>query len=90
MEIDKAIGASEDKRLKTKYNNAIFVIKRALALYSSVSLHLSHVFDLQIHFLEICPIKLCFGVFVFDLLLDNLNSVDVILTLKIWKNISIS
>ncbi|KAL9809171.1 putative FAD synthetase [Arabidopsis thaliana] len=34
MEIDKAIGESDDKRLKTKYNNAIFVIKRALALYS--------------------------------------------------------
>ncbi|XP_010490819.1 PREDICTED: FAD synthase isoform X1 [Camelina sativa] len=34
MEIDKAIGESDDKRLKTKYNNAIFVIKRALSLYS--------------------------------------------------------
>ncbi|XP_010553000.1 PREDICTED: FAD synthase-like [Tarenaya hassleriana] len=34
MEIDKAIGESDDKRLKTKYNNAIYVIKRALALYS--------------------------------------------------------
>ncbi|KAL1196630.1 hypothetical protein V5N11_021527 [Cardamine amara subsp. amara] len=34
MEIDKAIGESDDKRLKTKYNNAIFVIRRALALYS--------------------------------------------------------
>ncbi|XP_009125503.1 FAD synthase [Brassica rapa] len=34
MEIDKAIGESDDKRLKTKYNNAIFVIRRALSLYS--------------------------------------------------------
>ncbi|KAM7264771.1 hypothetical protein ACFE04_002454 [Oxalis oulophora] len=35
MEIDKAIRESDDTRLKTKYNNAVFVIKRALALYSS-------------------------------------------------------
>ncbi|OMO99956.1 hypothetical protein CCACVL1_03524 [Corchorus capsularis] len=34
MEIDKAIKGSDDTRLKTKYNNAIYVIKRALALYS--------------------------------------------------------
>ncbi|CAH8379753.1 unnamed protein product [Eruca vesicaria subsp. sativa] len=34
MEIDKAIRESDDKRLKTKYNNAIFVITRALSLYS--------------------------------------------------------
>ncbi|XP_074369022.1 uncharacterized protein LOC141709031 [Apium graveolens] len=34
MEIDKAIRESEDERLKTKYKNAIFVIRRALALYS--------------------------------------------------------
>ncbi|GMY14811.1 FAD synthase [Fagus crenata] len=34
MEIDKAIRESTDRRLKTKYNNAIYVIKRALALYS--------------------------------------------------------
>ncbi|KAG2262448.1 hypothetical protein Bca4012_012901 [Brassica carinata] len=34
MEIDKAIGESDDKRLRTKYNNAIFVIRRALSLYS--------------------------------------------------------
>ncbi|KAL3825862.1 hypothetical protein ACJIZ3_021891 [Penstemon smallii] len=34
MEIDKAIKESDDKRLKTKYNNAIYVIQRALALYS--------------------------------------------------------
>ncbi|XP_048598622.1 FAD synthase isoform X1 [Brassica napus] len=34
MEIDKAIGESDDTRLKTKYNNAIFVIRRALSLYS--------------------------------------------------------
>ncbi|KDP29170.1 hypothetical protein JCGZ_16559 [Jatropha curcas] len=34
MEIDKAIGESDDKRLKTKYNNAIHIIQRALALYS--------------------------------------------------------
>ncbi|TXG58449.1 hypothetical protein EZV62_016278 [Acer yangbiense] len=36
MEIDKAIRESGDQRLKTKYNNAIFVIQRALALYSFV------------------------------------------------------
>ncbi|XVF55522.1 hypothetical protein PTKIN_Ptkin06aG0042800 [Pterospermum kingtungense] len=35
MEIDKAIRESDDRRLKTKYNNAINVIKRALALYST-------------------------------------------------------
>ncbi|KAE8719006.1 ABC transporter B family member 1-like [Hibiscus syriacus] len=34
MEIDKAIRESDDRRLMTKYNNAIYVIKRALALYS--------------------------------------------------------
>ncbi|XP_022767281.1 uncharacterized protein LOC111311815 isoform X2 [Durio zibethinus] len=34
MEIDKSIRESDDRRLKTKYNNAIYVIKRALALYS--------------------------------------------------------
>ncbi|XP_063949419.1 uncharacterized protein LOC108223549 isoform X2 [Daucus carota subsp. sativus] len=34
MEIDKAITQSDDERLKTKYKNAIFVIRRALALYS--------------------------------------------------------
>ncbi|KAJ8753967.1 hypothetical protein K2173_001865 [Erythroxylum novogranatense] len=34
MEIDKAIRESDDKRLKTKYKNAIYVIQRALALYS--------------------------------------------------------
>ncbi|XP_050228892.1 uncharacterized protein LOC126678067 isoform X2 [Mercurialis annua] len=34
MEIDRAIRESDDKRLKTKYNNAIYVIQRALALYS--------------------------------------------------------
>ncbi|XP_031261673.1 FAD synthase [Pistacia vera] len=34
MEIDKAIRESDDQRLKTKYNNAIYVIRRALALYS--------------------------------------------------------
>ncbi|KAF8395267.1 hypothetical protein HHK36_019209 [Tetracentron sinense] len=33
MEIDKAIRESDDRRLKTKYNNAIYVIQRALALY---------------------------------------------------------
>ncbi|KAI7742832.1 hypothetical protein M8C21_005672 [Ambrosia artemisiifolia] len=33
MEIDKAIRDSDDRRLKTKYNNAIYVIQRALALY---------------------------------------------------------
>uniref|UniRef100_A0A2P2JXL5 FAD synthase n=1 Tax=Rhizophora mucronata TaxID=61149 RepID=A0A2P2JXL5_RHIMU len=34
MEIDKAIRESDDRRLKTKYNNAIYVIRRALVLYS--------------------------------------------------------
>ncbi|XP_024992380.1 FAD synthase-like isoform X2 [Cynara cardunculus var. scolymus] len=34
MEIDKAIRESDDRRLKAKYNNAIYVIQRALALYS--------------------------------------------------------
>ncbi|GER36847.1 phosphoadenosine phosphosulfate (PAPS) reductasefamily protein [Striga asiatica] len=34
MEIDKAICESDDTRLKTKYNNAIYVIQRALALYT--------------------------------------------------------
>lgn len=33
MEIDKAIRESDDRRLKTKYNNAIYIIQRALALY---------------------------------------------------------
>ncbi|XP_076889250.1 uncharacterized protein LOC143539952 isoform X2 [Bidens hawaiensis] len=33
MEIDKAIRDSDDRRLKTKYHNAIYVIQRALALY---------------------------------------------------------
>ncbi|KAJ9540117.1 hypothetical protein OSB04_026623 [Centaurea solstitialis] len=34
MEIDKAIRDSDDRRLKAKYNTAIYVIQRALALYS--------------------------------------------------------
>ncbi|XP_057478654.1 uncharacterized protein LOC130766007 isoform X2 [Actinidia eriantha] len=34
MEIDKAIRESDDRRLKTKYDNSIYVIRRALALYS--------------------------------------------------------
>ncbi|RVX11937.1 FAD synthase [Vitis vinifera] len=34
MEIDEAIRESDDRRLKTKYNNAIYVVRRALALYS--------------------------------------------------------
>ncbi|XP_043703123.1 FAD synthase-like isoform X2 [Telopea speciosissima] len=34
MEIDKAIRESNDRRLKSKYNNAIYVIKRAFALYA--------------------------------------------------------
>ncbi|XP_042475929.1 FAD synthase isoform X2 [Macadamia integrifolia] len=34
MEIDKAISESNDRRLKSKYNNAIYVIKRAFALYA--------------------------------------------------------
>lgn len=38
MEIDKAIRDCDDRRLKTKYNNAIYVVKRALSLYSWVLL----------------------------------------------------
>ncbi|KAJ1418946.1 Rossmann-like alpha/beta/alpha sandwich fold [Sesbania bispinosa] len=34
MEIDKAIRECDDRRLQTKYNNATYVIQRALALYS--------------------------------------------------------
>nr|GLL16617.1 FAD synthase-like isoform X1 [Ipomoea trifida] len=41
MEIDKAIRECDDRRLKTKYNNAIYVIKRALALYSIEEVALS-------------------------------------------------
>ncbi|CAK9159822.1 unnamed protein product, partial [Ilex paraguariensis] len=44
MEIDKAIRESDDRRLKTKYNNAIYVIQRALALYSFISLE-----DVELH-----------------------------------------
>ncbi|KAG6580621.1 FAD synthase, partial [Cucurbita argyrosperma subsp. sororia] len=35
MDIDKAIRDCDDRRLKTKYNNAIYVVKRALSLYST-------------------------------------------------------
>ncbi|XP_031118843.1 FAD synthase-like [Ipomoea triloba] len=41
MEIDKAIRECDDRRLKTKYNNAIYVIKRALALYTIEEVALS-------------------------------------------------
>ncbi|XP_049400842.1 uncharacterized protein LOC125864802 [Solanum stenotomum] len=41
MEIDKAIRECDDSRLKTKYTNAIYVIKRALALYSIQEVALS-------------------------------------------------
>ncbi|XP_057438284.1 uncharacterized protein LOC130730322 isoform X2 [Lotus japonicus] len=34
MEIDRAIRECDDRRLQTKYNNATYVIQRALALYS--------------------------------------------------------
>ncbi|CDP06784.1 unnamed protein product [Coffea canephora] len=34
MEIDIAVRESDDRRLKTKYKNAIYVIQRAFALYS--------------------------------------------------------
>ncbi|QHN86119.1 putative FAD synthase [Arachis hypogaea] len=34
MEIDRAIRECSDRRLQTKYNNATYVIQRALALYS--------------------------------------------------------
>lgn len=79
MEIDKAIGESDDKRLKTKYNNAIFVIKRALALYSwalflfSYCFGLSY-FDLQIHFLQIWPKNLHY--------MPLFRYLDAILTLR--------
>ncbi|XP_073103151.1 uncharacterized protein [Elaeis guineensis] len=33
MEIDRAIKESSDRRLQTKYNNAVYVIQRAFALY---------------------------------------------------------
>ncbi|KAJ8465942.1 hypothetical protein OPV22_028494 [Ensete ventricosum] len=33
MEIDKAVGESSDRRLQTKYRNAVYVIQRAFALY---------------------------------------------------------
>lgn len=36
MEIDKAVRECDDRRLKTKYASAIYVIQRALALYSYV------------------------------------------------------
>ncbi|KAK4396400.1 FAD synthase [Sesamum angolense] len=41
MEIDEAIKGSGDKRLKSKYNSAIYVIQRALALYSVEEVALS-------------------------------------------------
>ncbi|KAL0375027.1 UNVERIFIED_CONTAM: FAD synthase [Sesamum radiatum] len=41
MEIDEAIKESGDKRLKSKYNSAIYVIQRALALYSVEEVALS-------------------------------------------------
>ncbi|KAL8040377.1 hypothetical protein ABFX02_10G093800 [Erythranthe guttata] len=41
MEIDRAIKESDDVRLKTKYNNAVYVIQRALALYSVEEVALS-------------------------------------------------
>ncbi|XP_038701621.1 uncharacterized protein LOC119998373 isoform X1 [Tripterygium wilfordii] len=34
MEIHNAVKESDDRRLKTKYNNAVYVIQRVLALYS--------------------------------------------------------
>ncbi|KAH9734950.1 MoCF biosynth domain-containing protein [Citrus sinensis] len=46
MEIDKAIRESDDRRLKTKYNNAINVIQRTLALYSMLMLE-STEFDIS-------------------------------------------
>ncbi|KAL3628473.1 hypothetical protein CASFOL_027519 [Castilleja foliolosa] len=41
MEIDKSIKESDDIRLKTKYNNAIYVIQRAFALYPVEEIALS-------------------------------------------------
>ncbi|KAL8168250.1 hypothetical protein V2J09_009749 [Rumex salicifolius] len=35
MEINEAIQACDDPRLKTKFNNAVYVIQRALALYGT-------------------------------------------------------
>ena len=33
MEIDTAVRASSDSRLRTKYDNAVYVVQRAFALY---------------------------------------------------------
>ncbi|KAK9127495.1 hypothetical protein Syun_016292 [Stephania yunnanensis] len=41
MEIDRAIRGSQDRRLKTKYDNAIYVIQRAFALYETEDLRLT-------------------------------------------------
>ncbi|KAH6806018.1 phosphoadenosine phosphosulfate reductase family protein [Perilla frutescens var. frutescens] len=41
MEIDNAIKESDNRRLKIKYNNAIYIIQRALALYSVEEVALS-------------------------------------------------
>lgn len=51
MEIDEAIRGSDDTRLKTKYNNAVYVIQRALALYPYVSF--ISILKLKLHFISI-------------------------------------
>lgn len=33
MEIDRAVRGSSDRRLRTKYDNAVYVVQRAFALY---------------------------------------------------------
>lgn len=48
MEIDKAIRDCDDRRLKTKYNNAIYVIQRALSLYEYVFIRFISVKNLYI------------------------------------------
>lgn len=33
MEIDEAVRGCSDRRLRTKYDNAVYVVQRAFALY---------------------------------------------------------
>lgn len=52
MEIHGAISESDDRRLKTKYNNAIKVIRGALALYSWVPIPLFIPFEFRISWIK--------------------------------------
>ena len=49
MEIDAAVRASSDGRLRTKYDNAVYVVQRAFALspYAAPPLHFT--LELVIH-----------------------------------------